>query len=123
MKATLNREFVLKALLAAVWRHRPTAEALVHSDQGSQYSCDDFKRFCRAHGMVPRTSRRGNGWDNAVMESLFSSLKKERIRKRIYKTRDRVLAVVFDHIEVFNRSRGHSHLGDINPEAFERAQA
>lgn len=69
-------------------------------------------------------SRRGNCWDNMVMESFFSSLKKERIRKRIYKTRDMARADVFDYIEVFyNRSRRRSHLGDISHEAFELARA
>lgn len=66
-------------------------------------------------------SRRGNCWDNAVAESFFSSLKKERIRKRIYKTRDLARADIFDYIEVFyNRARRHSHLGGVSPEAFER---
>lgn len=67
-------------------------------------------------------SRRGNCWDNAVAESFFSSLKKERIRKRIYKTRDLAKADVFDYIEVFyNRVRRHTHLGGVSPEAFEQA--
>jgi putative transposase len=67
-------------------------------------------------------SRRGNCWDNAVAESFFSSLKKERIKKRIYKTRDLARADIFDYIEVFyNRTRRHSHLGGVSPEAFERA--
>ncbi len=66
-------------------------------------------------------SRRGNCWDNAVVESFFSSLKKERVRERIYKTRDKTWADVFDYIEViYNRSCRHSHLGGISPEAFER---
>jgi Integrase core domain. len=65
---------------------------------------------------------RGNCWDNAVAESFFSSLKKERIRKRIYKTRDLARADIFDYIEVFyNRARRHSHLGGVSPEAFEQA--
>jgi putative transposase len=69
-------------------------------------------------------SRRGNCWDNAVAESFFSSLKKERIRKRVYKTRDMARADVFDYIEVFyNRNRRHSHLGGISPEAFEQVAA
>ena len=67
---------------------RPTQSVLVHSDQGSQYGSDDWKRFCDANNLEPSMSRRGNCWDNAVAESCFSSLKKERIRKRIYKTRD-----------------------------------
>ena len=124
MKTTPNRELVLNALLAAAWRRKPTSEVLLHSDQGSQYGSDDFKRFCKTHGLLPSMSRRGNCWDNAVMESFFSSLKKERIRKRIYKTRDMARADVFDYIEVFyNRSRRHSHLGGVSPEAFERARA
>jgi putative transposase len=68
--------------------------------------------------------RQGNCWDNAVAESFFSSLKKERIRKRIYKTRASAKADIFDYIEAFyNRTRRHSHLGDVSPEAFERASA
>ena len=115
MKTTLNREFVLDALLATVWRSRPATEVFVQSDQGSQYSSNDFKRFCQAHGLVPSMSRRGNCWDNAVMESFFSSLKKERIGKLIYKTRDMARTDVFDYIEVFyNRSRRHSHLGGMS---------
>jgi putative transposase len=67
-------------------------------------------------------SRRGNCWDNAVAESFFSSLKKERIKKRIYKTRDMAKADIFDYIEMFyNQTRRHSHLDGVSPEAFERA--
>jgi putative transposase len=67
-------------------------------------------------------SRRGNCWDNAVAESFFSSLKKGRIKRQIYRTRKDARADVFDYIEVFyNRNRRHSHLGDVSPEAFERA--
>lgn len=69
-------------------------------------------------------SQRGNYWDNAVAEFFFSSLKKECIRKRIYKTRDMARADIFDYIEVFyNRTRRHSHLGGVNPEAFEKASS
>lgn len=67
-------------------------------------------------------SRPGNCWDNAVVECFFSSLKKERNRKRIYKTRDLARADVFDYIEGFyNQVRRHPHLGGVSPEAFERA--
>jgi len=122
MKPTLSRELALDALLMAVWRRKPTQSVLVHSDQGSQYGSDDWKRFCQANNLEPSMSRRGNCWDNAVAESFFSSLKKERIRKRIYKTRDLARADIFDYIEVFyNRNRRHSHLGHVSPEAFERA--
>lgn len=122
MKPTLNRDIVLDALLMAVWRRRPAKQVLIHSDQGSQYSSDDWLRFCRQHNLQPSMSRRGNCWDNAVAESFFSSLKKERIKKRIYKTRELAREDIFDYIEVFyNRQRRHSHLGGVSPEVFEAA--
>ena len=122
MKPSLARDLVIDALLMAVWRRQPTQRVLVHSDQGSQYGSDDWRRFCRDHDLEPSMSRRGNCWDNAVVESFFSSLKKERIRKQIYKTREEARAEIFDYIEVFyNRARRHSHLGGLSPEAFERA--
>ncbi|MET5229441.1 IS3 family transposase [Serratia marcescens] len=124
MKPTLSRELALDALMMAVWRRKPDSEVIVHSDQGCQYGSDDWQRFCRANNLAPSVSRRGNCWDNAVAESFFSSLKKERIRKRIYKTRDLARADIFDYIEVFyNRARRHSHLGGVSPEAFERASS
>ncbi|WP_395279800.1 IS3 family transposase [Klebsiella variicola] len=124
MKPTLSRELALDALMMAVWRRKPDGEVIVHSDQGSQYGSDDWQRFCRANNLAPSMSRRGNCWDNAVAESFFSSLKKERIRKRIYKTRDLARADIFDYIEVFyNRTRRHSHLGGVSPEAFEQASS
>jgi putative transposase len=124
MKPTLARELVLDALLMAVLRRRPKLPVIVHSDQGTQYGSDDWQRICRAHGLQPSMSRRGNCWDNAVAESFFSSLKQERIKKRIYKTRDLARADVFDYIESFyNRIRRHSHLGGTSPEAFEATAA
>ena len=118
-KPTLARELVLDAILMAVRRRRPK-KALIHSDQGSQFGSDAWRRFCREHHLEPSMSRRGNCWDNAVAESFFSSLKKERIKKRIYKTRDAANAEIYDYIEMFyNRTRRHSHLSGVSPEAFE----
>lgn len=122
MKPALTRELVLDALLMAVWRRRPTQPVIVHSDQGSQYGSDDVVRFCKDHGLIPSMSRRGNCFDNAVAESFFSSLKKERIRRRIYRSREEARADVFDYIEVFyNRVRRHSHLGHMSPHHVEQA--
>jgi putative transposase len=122
-EADVGRELVLGALLMVLWRRKPSQPVIVHSDQGLQYGGDDWQRFCRSHGLQPNMSRRGNCWGNAVVESFFSSLKKERIRKRICKTRDLAQADVFDYIEVFyNRPRRHGHL-DGSPEDFEQASA
>ncbi|MEZ5063409.1 MAG: IS3 family transposase [bacterium] len=122
MQRRIDRHLVLQALLMAVRRRRPTSKVLIHSDQGSQFGSDDWHRFCRDHGLVPSMSRRGNCWDNAVVESFFGSLKKERIRGGTYRTRDVARADLFDYIEVtYNRRRRHSHLGDVSPEAFEEA--
>lgn len=122
MQATLARDLVLDALLMALWRRKPKQRVIVHSDQGSQYGSDDWLRFCQSHQLDPSMSRRGNCWDNAVAESFFSSLKKERIRKNVYRTRELAKTDVFEYIEMFyNRTRRHSHLGGVSPEAFEAA--
>jgi len=122
MQPTLARDLVLDALLMAVWRRKPKQPVIMHSDQGSQYGSDDWIRFCKAHKLDPSMSRRGNCWDNAVAESFFSSPKKERIRKQVYRTRDLAKADIFEYIEMFyNRTRRHSHLGGVSPEVFEAA--
>jgi putative transposase len=120
-KPTLAQDLVLDALLMAVRRRKPQ-HVLIHSDQGSQFGSDAWRRFCRAHHLEPSMSRRGNCWDNAVAESFFSSLKKERIRKRIYRTREIATAEIDEYIETFyNRTRRHSHLSGVSPEMFEAA--
>jgi putative transposase len=122
MKPSLARDIVLDALFMAVSRRRPKETVIVHSDQGAQYGSDDWMRFCQSNKLLPSMSRRGNCWDNAVAESFFSTLKKERIKKRVYKTRDLARADIFDYIESFyNRTRRHSHIGGVSPEAFEAA--
>lgn len=122
-KPTLTRELVLDAVLMAV-KYRCPRQALIHSDQGTQYGSDDWFRFCRAHRLEPSMSRRGNWWDNAVAESFFSSLKKERIKKRIYRTRVLAHTDIADYIEAFyNPTRRHSHLNGVSPEVFEAAAA
>ncbi len=81
---------------------------MVHSDQGSQFTSDDWQSFLKAHHMVPSMSRRGNCHDNAVAESFFSALKKERIKRRIYPSRATATSDLFDYIEIFyNPVRRH----------------
>jgi len=116
---SLRRELVLDAVLMAVRRRRPR-DTVIHSDQGCQYGSDDWRRFCRTNRLQPSMSRRGNCWDNAVAESFFASLKKERIKKRIYKNRQLATEDVSDYINSFyNPIRRHRHLGGVSPEAFE----
>jgi putative transposase len=83
---TIHRELVLNAVLIAVRRRRPRG-TLIHSDQGTQYNGEAWRRFCRLNHLEPSISRKGNWWNNAVIESFFSSLKKEKIKKHIYKNR------------------------------------
>ena len=121
MKPTLARNILLDALLIAVWRRKPKKPALVHFDRGSQQGSDDWLRLCGEPNFEPSMSRRGNCWDNAVVELFSSSLKKELIKKRVCKTRDLAHSDIFDYIEMFyNQTCPHSHLGGINPEAFNR---
>ena len=123
MNATMATELVLDALMMAVWRRRPKMSVMIHSDQGSQFGSDDFNRWCADNKLLPSMSRRGNCWDNAVAESFFSSLKKERIKRRIYASRQEAKSDVFDYIEGFyNRVRRHSHLDQLSPWAFEQLQ-
>ncbi len=118
---TIHRELVLDAVLMAVRRRRPRG-TIIHSDQGTQYGSDAWRRFCHSNHLQPSMSRKGNCWDNAVVESFFSSLKKERIKKQIYRNREAALADIADYIDVFyNCTRRHSHLAGVSPEQFEAA--
>jgi putative transposase len=120
-RQTVHRDLVLDAILMAV-RQRSPNRTIVHSDQGSQYGSDDWRRFCRSNRLEPSMSRRGNCWDNAVAESFFSSLKKERIKKKIYKNRQLAIEEISDYIDSFyNRKRRHQHLGGVSPDEFEAA--
>jgi len=120
-RQSIHRELVLDALMIAVRQREPDG-TIVHSDQGSQYGSDDWRRFCRSNGLRPSMSRRGNCWDNAVAESFFSSLKKERIKKRIYNTRQQATEDIAEYIDGFyNRTRRHKHLSGVSPEQFEAA--
>ena len=94
---------------------------LHHSDQGSQYTSEQFQRLMADNGVTCSMSRSGNVWDNAAMESFFSSLKTELIGKKIYRSRDQAKAEIFDYIERFyNPTRRHSTLGSLSPMDFER---
>lgn len=120
MNARMTSELVADALMMAIWRRGRPKAVLHHSDRGSQYGSEAFQRLLADQGIVCSMSRAGNVWDNAAVESFFSSLKTERVSRRIYRTRDEARADVFDYIERFyNPHRRHSTLGYESPIAFE----
>jgi putative transposase len=120
MRTNNHRDAVLDALYMAYKKRCPKSRVIIHSDQGSQFGSDDWKRLCDSLNLEPSMSRRGNCWDNAVIESFFSSLKKERIRDIAYNSIEDAKIDLFDYIEVFyNRKRRHSTIGGISPLDFE----
>jgi len=121
MSATMTAQLVADAMMMAIWRRGKHDALLHHSDQGSQYTSEQFQRLMQDNGVTCSMSRSGNCWDNAAMESFFSSLKTERVRKKVYRSRDQARADVFDYIERFyNPTRRHSTLGYLSPIDFER---
>ncbi len=119
----MTTDLALQALLMAVWRRKPAGRALVHSDQGSQFTSREWQSFLAQHNLVPSMSRRGNCHDNAVAESFFQLLKRERIRRRTYPTRKNARQDVFEYIEMFyNPKRKHTKNGMLSPVDFETRQ-
>ena len=121
MQSRQTTSVVLQALLAAVWRLKPKNRVLVHSDQGSQFTSMEWASFLKHHNLEPSMSRRGNCHDNAVAESFFNLLKRERIRRKVYRTRAEARQDVFDYVEMFyNPTRKHVRNGMLSPVEFER---
>lgn len=123
MQSSMTSQLVADALMMAVWRRGRPREVLHHSDQGSQYTSEHFQKLLVEQGIVCSMSRAGEVWDNSAMESFFSSMKTERMGRKVYRTRDQARADVFDYIERFyNPMRRHSTLGYRSPVQFEQAQ-
>ena len=122
MSDTMQAKMVNDALLMALWRRGKPTELMHHSDRGSQYTSEDFQTLLKNQGITCSMSRRGDCWDNAAMESFFSTMKTERTARKIYRTRDDARTDVFDYIERFyNQRRRHSTLNMISPVQFEQA--
>lgn len=116
----MRASLVSAALLMALGRRQPPAGLLHHSDRGSQYTSDDYQAYLRQAGMTVSMSRKGNCWDNSVMERFFGSLKSERTAHQRYVTREEAKKDVIDYIEMFyNSQRLHSSLGYVTPLQFE----
>lgn len=121
MQPRMHVDLVLNALLMAVWRRKPKNQVVIHSDQGSQYTSSDWQGFLKSHNLVCSMSRRGNCYDNAVAESFFQLLKRERIKRKTYKNREEARQDIFNYIEMFyNPIRRHSYNDDLSPVEFER---
>ena len=124
MSRWISRRLVIDALRMAVDARQPEQDLIHHSDRGSQYTSDNFRDELAKHNIDCSMSRTGNCWDNAVAESFFGLLKRERVNRTRYRTRDEARADIFDYIEVFyNRKRRHGYLNNISPVDFEKGSA
>lgn len=121
MDSTMTSQLVVNALRQAVWRYRPSAGLIHHSDRGSQYASHKYQQALKDYGIIASMSRKGNCYDNACMESFFGTLKRELIYGNRFRKRAEARQAIFEYIEVFyNRIRLHSALGYMSPEEYEQ---
>ncbi len=120
MQPSLHTDIVLSALTMAIGQRLPGPGLLQHSDRGTQYTSEDYQLALRDHGIQCSMSGRGNCWDNAVVESFFSTLKRELVYRHNWQTRNGAAAAIHEYIEVFyNRHRRHTTLASRSPAAHE----
>ena len=120
MSQRMGRHLVVGALRMAIDARRPDGPLVHHSDRGAQYTSDDFRKELARNGIECSMSAAANCYDNAVVESFFGVLKRERVNRVRYKTREEARADLFEYIEVFyNRKRRHGYLGNVSPADFE----
>lgn len=123
MGRSLETGLVLRALNTAMRRVGPDAEVIFHSDRGSQYASEAYRKFLKDKDIKPSMSRKGNCYDNAYVESWFSSLKKEWIYRRVYSSEIELRRLVFEYIEIwYNKKRKHSSLGNVSPVEYRNQQ-
>lgn len=120
MDQSMERRLVMNALQMALLARRPEKGLLLHSDRGSRYASNDYQQILKDNKITCSMSRKGNCYDNAVMESFFATLKQELVYHRQYQTRNEAKQDIFEYIQVwYNRKRRHSALGYLSPEQFE----
>lgn len=121
MDSTMSKELVMNALELALKRTRSPRGVLHHSDRGTQYASHAYQALMNRYGFVGSMSRKGNCYDNACMESFFSTLKNELIHMMHFKTREQARIAIFEYIEIYyNRVRLHSSLGYMSPAEFRK---
>ncbi len=124
MSHWMSRHLVVDALRMAIAARRPDGPLIHHSDRGGQYTSDDSRDELAKHGIACSMSASANCYDNAVVESFFGLLKRERVNRVRYRTREEARADLFEYIEVFyNRKRRHGYLGNVSPADFEERSA
>ncbi len=122
MKGQLSEELAAMALKQAATREKPPEGLIHHSDRGRQYASYGYQALLKRYGITPSMSRKGNCYDNAYMESFFSTLKRELVHGERYRTPDDARLSIFEYVEVFyNRTRRHSALGYKSPEQYEKS--
>ena len=123
LRPHLERKLVCAAFTMAKAKSSITSGLLHHSDRGSQYASHEYQTLLSKAGVRCSMSRKGNCWDNAVMESFFATLKQELVYWQRFGTRAQAKTAIFDYIEVFyNRQRRHSALGYLSPVTYEAQQ-
>lgn len=120
MSNRMTKDLVISALLKALKSRGYPTNVIVHSDRGSQYASNEYKRILKQHGLLGSMSKKGDCWDNAVAESFFASLKKEYVHQTEFATRAQAKLGIFDYIEAwYNNERIHSKLDGLSPNEFE----
>src|ERR1700680_25056 len=121
MSKERDEQLITKAAVMALERRRPGAGLLHHSDRGSQYTSQGYQVLLKQHGIEISMSRKGDCYDNALMESFFGTVKEECVERQTYQTRAEARSSVFEYLEVFyNRQRRHSSLGYVSPVIYEQ---
>jgi transposase InsO family protein len=122
MGKRIDQALTLRALGMALDTREPGAGLMHHTDRGSQYAANDYRKLLKARGITCSMSRKGNCWDNAVAESFFATLKVEFVHETLFRTRAQATREIFEYIEVFyNRVRRHSSIDYVSPMDFERS--
>jgi len=120
MEAYKGAALVLKSLEMAVYRRGPISECIFHSDRGSEFAAGDVRNYLKANGFIQSMSGKGNCYDNAVTETVFATIEKEKLQQMDLETFKDTRTKIFLYIEGwYNRRRKHSYLGNISPDDFE----
>lgn len=123
MDSHMKSQLVNDALVMAIWKRKPAAGLIWHTDRGSQYASDSHRRIIKGYRLIQSMSRKADCWDNAVSESFFHTLKTELTHHCKFKSREEARQAIFDYIEVFyNRIRIHSAIGYLSPVDYEKTQ-